>query len=136
MEFTGKIINALPQRKGVSQRTGTEWVSQTFVIQSLEQYPKHLAFDIFGSDRLAAMNPQVGEVCTVQFDVDAHEYQGKWYNSVRAWRIDRNVGQPAEGVAPEGMPAAAPVPQPVAAAAAPQPVAAPLPADNGDDLPF
>lgn len=135
MEFTGKIILALPQRTGTSQRTGAEWVMQTFVIESLEQYPKHMAFEIFGADRLAAMNPQVGEICTVQFDLDAREYQGRWYNSVRAWRIDRNAGQPADAVpAPDMATPAAP------AAAAPQPLASPIPAaapaDNGDDLPF
>lgn len=26
---------------------------------------------------------------TVSFDIDAHEYQGKWYNSIRAWNVSR-----------------------------------------------
>ena len=130
MEFTGKIITALPQRKGVSQRSGAEWVAQTFVVESLEQYPKHLAFDIFGADRLAAFHPEVGEIVTVQFDIDAREYQGKWYNSVRACRIDRNVGQATENTAPIAPAAPTAAPRPTA------PAATPLEADSGDDLPF
>ena len=37
MEITGKIIAVLPERGGVSQRTGTEWKVQEFVLETMEQ---------------------------------------------------------------------------------------------------
>lgn len=127
MELTGKIIAALPERGGVSSRSGGEWKAQSFVLETInEQYPKKFVFDVFGSDRLANFNIQVGEVMTVSFDIDAHEYNGRWFNDIRAWKVDRNVAaQPAPAAAP-----AAPV---YTAPAAPQ-----MPADSGtnDDLPF
>ena len=72
MEIQGKVIAVLPERSGVSARG--EWKSQTYVIETQEQYPKKMAFDVFGADRLAQFNIQSGEVINVSFDIDAHEY--------------------------------------------------------------
>ena len=128
MEISGKIIAALEPRGGVSQRTGNTWKSQEFVIETHEQYPKRCVFRVFGEDRLRDFNIQVGEELTVSFDIDAHEYQGRWFNDISAWRVQRGqTGAPAEAAAP------------VAPAAAPISPAAPAPAPEqgtADDLPF
>ena len=50
MEIQGKVIAVLPERSGVSARG--EWKSQTYVIETQEQYPKKMAFDVFGADRI------------------------------------------------------------------------------------
>lgn len=90
MEIQGKIIAALPERSGVSARG--EWKSQTYVIETQGQYPKKLAFDVFGADRITQFNLQVGDIATVFFDFDAHEYNGRWFNSVRAFNVEK-IGQ-------------------------------------------
>lgn len=87
MEIQGKVIAVLPERSGVSARG--EWKSQTYVIETQEQYPKKMVFDVFGADRLAQFNIQSGEVINVSFDIDAHEYQGRWFNSIRAWNVTK-----------------------------------------------
>ena len=87
MEIQGKVIAVLPERSGVSARG--EWKSQTYVIETQEQYPKKMAFDVFGADRLAQFNIQSGEVINVSFDIDAHEYQSRWFNSIRAWNVTK-----------------------------------------------
>ena len=87
MEIQGKVIAVLPERSGVSARG--EWKSQTYVIETQEQYPKKMAFYVFGADRLAQFNIQSGEVINVSFDIDAHEYQGRWFNSIRAWNVTK-----------------------------------------------
>ena len=138
MELSGKIIAVLPERGGTSARTGNEWKVATYVLETMEQFPKKMCFEVFGSDRIQSMNIQLGEALTVSFDVDAHEYQGRWYNSIRAYAVNRN--------------AAAPAAQPAPAVAAPQAPfnAAPFPpvqnapagggfanqAEDGSDLPF
>ena len=94
MEIQGKVIAVLPERSGVSARG--EWKSQTYVIETQEQYPKKMAFDVFGADRLAQFNIQSGEVINVSFDIDAHEYQGRWFNSIRAWNVTKVSQQAAE----------------------------------------
>ena len=93
-EIPGQIIAVLPTRSGTSAK-GTAWSSQTAVIETREQYPKKVAFDVFGADRITQFNLQVGEYVTVSYDIDAHEYQGRWFNAVRAWNVVR-ANQPEQ----------------------------------------
>lgn len=117
----------MPERGGVSQRSGSEWKAQTFVLETInEQFPRKLVFDVFGSDKLASFAIKMGETMTVSFDIDAHEYNGRWFNDIRAWKVDRNVA----AVAPAA--AAAPAAPTYAAPAAPQAPGA----GSVDDLPF
>ena len=96
MEIQGKVIAVLPERSGVSARG--EWKSQTYVIETQEQYPKKMAFDVFGADRIANFGIQFGEVINVSFDIDAHEYQGRYFNQIRAWNVSRQEQQaPVQG---------------------------------------
>lgn len=94
MEIQGKVIAVLPERSGVSARG--EWKSQTYVIETQEQYPKKMAFDVFGADRLAQFNIRSGEVINVSFDIDAHEYQGRYFNQIRAWNVTKVSQQAAQ----------------------------------------
>ena len=123
MEVTGKLIAAMPTQSGVSQRSGNPWMSREYVIEIPGQYPKKMCFKIFGEDRLKQFNPRKDETVTVQFDIDAHEYNGRWFNEIQAY----NVLRPQQAAAP------APPPQ----GTAPFP---PAQHDNGggsaDDLPF
>lgn len=135
MDLQGKIIVALPERSGVSARG--EWKSQSFVLETHDAYPKKVVFDVFGADRLARFNIQVGQEVMVSFDIDAHEYQGRWYNSVRAFDVrlvDPNtIGAQVPFGAPAGVaPAAAPASQ----AQAPFPPQQTTTENSGDDLPF
>ena len=93
-DITGKIIAVLPTRSGTSAR-GTQWSSQTAVIETHEQYPKRVAFDVLG-DKITEFNLQVGEEVTVSFDINAREFNGKWFNSVNAWKVVREQ-VPAHG---------------------------------------
>jgi hypothetical protein len=138
MELTGKIIAEFNERGGISNRTGNEWKAKSYVIEVPGEYPRKMVFDVFGVDRLQAFNIQIGETLTVSFDIDAHEYNGRWFNDIRAFRIDR--GQPAPTAAPEAapLPETAPV-APVAEAPidANQPATIPFEAPSAtDDLPF
>ena len=127
MEITGKIIAALEPREGVSKRTGNNWKSQEFVIETTDgQFPRHCVFRVFGEDRLRQFNIQVGQELTVSFDIDAHEYQGRWFNDISAWRV-----QAAQTQAAAPMAAQAAAPQIVV----PAPTALPE-EDPTDDLPF
>ena len=100
MEIQGKVIAVLPERSGVSARG--EWKSQTYVIETQEQYPKKMAFDVFGADRIANFGINSGEVINVSFDIDAHEYQGRYFNQIRAWNVTK-VSQQAAAQASAGV---------------------------------
>lgn len=126
MEITGKIIAVLTPRGGVSQRTGSEWKAQEYVLETQEQYPRKMCFDVFGAEKINQFNIQIGETLTVSFDIDAREYNGRWFNSIRAWKVERATAQPA------AQPVDAPFP-PTAAPAAPVDFSG---GESADDLPF
>lgn len=100
MEIQGKVIAVLPERSGISQRG--EWRFQTYVIETQEQYPKKMAFDVFGGDRIANFGIHLGDVIDVSFDIDAHEYQGRYFNQIRAWDVTK-VSQQAAAQASAGV---------------------------------
>ena len=100
MELAGKVIAVLEPRSGVS-KTGNEWKVQEYVIETHDQYPRKMCFDVFGADKIAQFNIQVGEELNVYFDVDAREWNGRWFNSIRAWKVDRVSAQaPADECSP------------------------------------
>ena len=110
MEFTGKIIAILQPRGGVA-KSGNEWKAQEYVIEDHGQYPRKMCFDVFGADKIEQFNIQMGEELTVSFDVDARQWQDRWFNSIRAWKVER-----VSAAAPAGAPGA-PVPPPAPTAA-------------------
>ena len=63
------------------------------MIETQEQYPKKMAFDVFGGDRIVNFGIHLGEVINVSFDIDAHEYQGRYFNQIRAWNVVRQEQQ-------------------------------------------
>ncbi len=150
MELQGKVIAVLPEVGGISKRTGAEWKAQSYVIETHEQYSKKLCFEVFGADRIAQFKIQSGDEITVSFDIDANEYQGRWYNRIRAWNV-RHEDPNAVAAMQGGMQPGAPFPpmgapvapaQPAASAdgaTAPFPPAqpaAPAEGESADDLPF
>ena len=101
MEITGKIIAVLPANSGTSARTGNTWMSQTYVIETQGQYPKKLAFDVFGEERIKQFNIKQGEELTVSFDFDAHEYNGRWFNQIRAFNVEKSGQQNTQQSTPQ-----------------------------------
>lgn len=131
MEITGKIIAVLPEQGGIS-KTGNEWKKQEYVLETHDQYPKKVCFQLFGADRIAQAAIQPGEELTVSFDIDSREYQGRWFTNINAWKVERPGTAPAPS-APGSM-----TPENFAPASAPTAPAAPDfgPANPIDDLPF
>jgi len=74
MEITGRIIAVLPEQGGIS-KTGNEWKKQEYVLETHDQYPKKVCFQLFGADRIAQAAIQPGEELTVFFDIESREYQ-------------------------------------------------------------
>ena len=143
MEVVGKIIQVLPVQEGVG-RNGNPWKVQPYVLETLDQYPRKVHFEVFGEDRIR-MNPcAIDQLVTVSFDIESREFNGRWYTSIRAYRIVQ--GDVTQGAAaPASAPVAAAPAQAAPAAPAPAPAEAapvnvdPFDASAGDgtsDLPF
>lgn len=135
MEIIGKAIAALPVKSGVSQRTGEQWQSREYVIETQEQYPKKICFEVFGTDKLQEFNIRNNDLVKVHFDITAREYNGKWYNSVRAWKVE-HVNQDGSVAGATANQVAASSPQAQAPQAPAIQAAAPAAQGSDDDLPF
>lgn len=136
MEIQGKVIAVLPENSGESKKKpGETWKSQQFVIETQEQYSHRIVFEVFGADRIARMFPAVGEEVNVKFDLDAREWNGRWFLSARAYDISKTSQQ-----------AVAPAPAPAPAEPAPFPPPTEITngtadltggdGETGSDLPF
>ena len=137
MEFTGRIIKVLEARGGVSNRTGNPWKMQDFVIEeTVGQFPKRMVFNVFGEDNLTRFNIQEGQELTVSFDINAREYNGRWYNDVRVWNV--MPATPAQPLTPQQPDAQPVVPFPPSEQPAAQSVQTTFDStpDDSSDLPF
>lgn len=95
MEITGVVKTVCQPMQGVSQKSGNPWMSQEFIVEIPGQYPRSVCFKAFGNEKIQEFNVRVGETITVAFDIDAHEHNGRWYNSLNAWQVKRQgVYQP------------------------------------------
>jgi len=131
MEIVGKIIQVLPLQEGISKTSGNPWKVQGYVLETQEQYPRKVQFEIFGEDRIKNNPCQVDEIVTVSFDIESREVNGRWFTSIRAWKVQQGIVE-----ATEAQPAVAQSIQPVQPTANVETFDEAAGADEGTELPF
>lgn len=131
IEVEGIIIKEYPPKEGVSSKTGNAWKTQDFVIQTKDQFPRTCLFNVFGADKLEQFNLHQGDNVRVWLDINARAWQDRYFNDIRAFRVDHI--DPNAAPAPVSAESALMTP-----AAAPTMVSDPLAgdADDANDLPF
>ena len=122
VKFTGKIIAAGQVQMGTSQN-GTQWSSQEYVIEELnQQYPSRAVIQVYGSDKIQQFGIQVGEIITANIGLKAHQSkEGRWFNQLDCWKVERpnaqqqgqvvqsQIGQPQQPVGGYSQPQQQPV---------------------------
>lgn len=105
MQVKGKIIAEQPMKSGVSA-SGKEWKSKQYVIEVgvIKDIPKRVAFDVLG-DNIESFNLTIGLSYTLELDVQAKEWNGKWFNSVTAWKCQPDAPAQPQQTAPQPAPA-------------------------------
>jgi len=99
---SGIITQILPLEQGVSQKTGTPWARQSVVIEHESgQYPRSIVVDINGQDRINGMALAVGQQVTAHLNVNCREYNGRFFNSIDCWKVER----PNQAPQPQAQPA-------------------------------
>ena len=87
MELEGKISVVMPAMSGVSQSTGNQWMSQEYVMAYYwfpnQTNPSYIVMRVFGEDRIKQFNLQPNDEVRVRFHIEAHEYNGRWFNETR-----------------------------------------------------
>ena len=138
MEIVGKIIQVLPAQEGVSKSTGNPWKIQSYILETLEQYPRKVCFEIFGEDRIKNNPCEIDQIVTVSFDIESREFNGRWYTSIRAWRVQQGDTTANAAAQPEvpGAPAAPQAPSAEPMTGNVETFDAAASQDDGTDLPF
>ena len=124
-EFVGVLKEKVGEREGESVHG--HWKIATYLLETVEMYPRKIIVDVTAGqmDRVAEFDALLGQPVKICFDIEAHEYNGRWFNGVR-------VSKPK--AAPVTKPA---TPPPPAANINPElPSPEELASDENEDLPF
>ena len=115
MEVQVKVISKLDTVEGVSKSTGKEFKYFTFIGETIEQYPRKIAFDVFGEKRIANCQVNENEVYNISFDVESREFDGRWYTKASAWKTElvssSTMGEQQQTQQLEEAKTVAPIPQ-------------------------
>jgi hypothetical protein len=89
MELTGKIIFI-----GELQQVSEKFAKRDFAIETLEQYPQQIKFELH-QDRTDLIDPyKIDEIVTVSYNLRGRSYLDKngitqYSNTLQSWKIQR-----------------------------------------------
>jgi hypothetical protein len=91
MEFKGRIDKVFAVQSCTSQR-GNEWRKQEFVFEYFEhetdRYSDKVVLSLAG-DRIAEKDLHEGDECVVGFGHTVREWQGRWFNELRVYKVEK-----------------------------------------------
>ena len=105
MDITGTVIAILPEQR-FNGKNG-EVVKNFFILETKEQYPQKIKFEVFGEDKWKAMGVAVGQDVSVQFDIKGAEWQGKYFVNLQAWKVT-SIGNGQQQASASASPSPAP----------------------------
>lgn len=116
MKVQGKITAITEAQTGTGKKG--EWAKRTIVVteETGGQYPNEFVLTLFKSGEhieyaTTKFNYVVGNSVSVEYNVRANEYQGKWYGDNFIWKIEKigitetqEQGHIGEGMEPDDLP--------------------------------
>lgn len=96
MNVEGKVIAILPEATGEG-KNGV-WRSRDAVLETDGQYPKKVVFNLFG-DKIDQFPLAMGDRINMHFEIDSREHQGRWYPSIKCWKVEKIGGTVASAPA-------------------------------------
>lgn len=99
------ITKVLEVQKGTS-KAGKDWQKLTFVGTTNEEYNNTYALEIFGDEKVENFQKfnKEGDTVNVEFNVSCNEWQGKYFTSLSAWRVEKAGSSEAPKVEEEELP--------------------------------
>ena len=93
MEFKGRIYKVMPITEGVN-RAGDKWQKQEFLFEYFEhdtdRYTDKVALSIM-NERSKECDLHEGDEVTIGFGHTVREYQGRYYNDIRCYKIEKAI---------------------------------------------
>ena len=91
LSVKGVIKKKLDVESGTS-KAGKDWQSQSFILDTGAQYNPDICFKLFGEDKINLLtNLNEGDEVEVSFNLSSREWNGKWFTSADAWKIETSV---------------------------------------------
>jgi len=109
LQVKGTVKELLKVEKGVAKSSGNEWQKQTLIVTNNEGYEgkeQLFAFEVFGQESVENLSKynKVGDSVVVKFNIKSNEFNGRYYTSLQAWRIEKaeeksnDIGVPAQEI--------------------------------------
>jgi hypothetical protein len=86
MELQGTLKQILPIESGES-KSGKTWQKQTIIIETADAYPKQIAVEVSEKALSRLQDYSEGMTITCSINIESREYNGRWFTSVKAWKI-------------------------------------------------
>lgn len=86
-EVKGKIYAVTPLEQGEGKKG--IWKKQQIVVEVVNgKYAKKIAVEIWND--LTDLPYEIGKDITFDVDLESREYNGKWYSSIKGWKVVSN----------------------------------------------
>jgi hypothetical protein len=86
MEFKGTVYKILTATSGTSARGPWHRQEVVFDYNDGGQFSRKIVATFFNKESDVAKLHE-GDVVNVSVNIDSHEYNGRWFNDIRVWRI-------------------------------------------------
>jgi hypothetical protein len=86
MEIQGVLKQILKTESGTS-KSGKDWQKQTIIIETADAYPKQIAVEVSEKALSRLQDYSEGMTITCSINIESREYNGRWFTSVKAWKI-------------------------------------------------
>jgi len=86
MEIQGVLKQILKTESGTS-KSGKDWQKQTIIIETADAYPKQIAVEVSEKALSRLQDYSIGQTITCSINIESREYNGRWFTSVKAWKI-------------------------------------------------
>lgn len=85
MEISGKLIQVtIPESKTTA--SGKDFITCLAIIETDGQYPKKVAIELNKAELIESVTKvNLGSNITFSVNLESREFNGKYYNSIRAW---------------------------------------------------
>lgn len=100
MEIKGRVIN-ITAKQGVTKANEPYIVREVLVEYQGGDYPKRFVAEVFSTEaknKWKELDIDQNKVYNFGVDIDAREYNGRWFNSLRIWKA-QPVEEEGEGTA-------------------------------------
>ena len=86
MELKAKLVSHLQGKQG--ETTKGKWFKDEVIFETLETYPKTVRVTFFGKEPNNINDVAAGSEVKLFLNLESREYQGRWYDEIKAWKFE------------------------------------------------